>query len=52
VLVAPKADCHAIRRGLEQMLRDRFEIAHTTLQVDHAHPQVIAIGRSSPPTPS
>jgi cobalt-zinc-cadmium efflux system protein len=52
VLVAPRADCHAIRRGLEQMLRDSFAISHTTLQVDHAHPQVIAIGRASPPTQS
>jgi cobalt-zinc-cadmium efflux system protein len=43
VLVAPRADCHAIRRGLERMLHDRFEITHTTLQVDHAHPRVISI---------
>jgi cobalt-zinc-cadmium efflux system protein len=52
VLVAPRADCHAIRRRLEQMLHDRFSITHTTLQVDHAHPQVIAIGRASTPTQS
>jgi cobalt-zinc-cadmium efflux system protein len=36
VLVEPGADCHAIRRDLEELLHDRFEIAHTTLQVDHA----------------
>jgi len=45
VLVAPGADCHAIRRDLERMLRDRFEIGHTTLQVDHAPHQVISITR-------
>jgi cobalt-zinc-cadmium efflux system protein len=35
VLVAPKADCHAARRHIERLLRERFHIAHTTLQVDH-----------------
>lgn len=43
VLVPPGADCHAIRRGLEQMLKQRFEIAHTTLQVDHSRQQVVSI---------
>ncbi len=38
VLVHPGDDCHAIRRELEQMLNDRFQIEHTTLQVDHAAP--------------
>ncbi|HVS86082.1 MAG TPA: cation diffusion facilitator family transporter [Gaiellaceae bacterium] len=36
VLVHPGDDCHGIRRELEALLRDRFEIVHTTLQVDHA----------------
>ena len=45
VLVAPGADCHAIRRTLERMLRQRFEIAHTTLQVDHAPRHVLSITR-------
>ena len=36
VLVAPKADCHAVRRDVERMLRERCHITHTTLQVDHA----------------
>ena len=36
VLVEPGADCHGIRRELEQLLDDRFKIDHTTLQVDHA----------------
>jgi len=43
VLVAPKADCHAVRRGLERMLRQRFNIEHTTLQVDHAREQLLSI---------
>jgi cobalt-zinc-cadmium efflux system protein len=37
VLVEPDADCHGVRRELEVMLRERFELDHTTLQVDHAH---------------
>jgi cobalt-zinc-cadmium efflux system protein len=36
VLVKPGADCHAIRRRLEGMLVERFDLDHTTLQVDHA----------------
>ena len=36
VLVEPDADCHAIRRELELLLGERFEIEHTTLQVDHS----------------
>jgi len=38
VLVAPGDDCHARRRKLQTMLHQRFEIAHTTLQVDHERP--------------
>jgi cobalt-zinc-cadmium efflux system protein len=47
VLVAPEADCHAVRRAVEQMLKQRFAIDHTTLQVDHARPELIAITRPS-----
>jgi cobalt-zinc-cadmium efflux system protein len=47
VLVAPGADCHAIRRELEQMIHDRFHIEHTTLQVDHAREQLLSITRQS-----
>src|SRR5262249_18836917 len=43
VLVARGADCHAIRRGLEQMLKERFHIGHTTLQVDHVHDTLLSI---------
>jgi cobalt-zinc-cadmium efflux system protein len=35
VLVDPGADCHRIRLELEALLRERFDIGHTTLQVDH-----------------
>jgi cobalt-zinc-cadmium efflux system protein len=45
VLVAPEADCHAIRRGLERMLHERFGLEHTTLQVDHAEPRLLTIER-------
>jgi len=45
VLVAKGADCHAIRRSLEQLLREKFRIAHTTLQVDHAQEQLLSITR-------
>ena len=44
VLVAPGADCHAIRRELEALLRDRFDLSHTTLQVEHA-PGLIELTR-------
>jgi len=36
VLVHPGDDCHGVRRELERLLGERFGIAHTTLQVDHA----------------
>jgi cobalt-zinc-cadmium efflux system protein len=48
VLVAPGADCHAIRRDLEHLLHDRFHIEHTTLQVDHSREQLLSITRSAP----
>jgi cobalt-zinc-cadmium efflux system protein len=45
VLVTPDADCHAVRRTLEQMLKERFTLGHTTLQVDHAPEEVFSIRR-------
>jgi cobalt-zinc-cadmium efflux system protein len=36
VLVLPGADCHDARRAIERMLAERFDLSHTTLQVDHA----------------
>ena len=35
VLVAPGADCHGVRRGVEAMLGERFGLDHSTLQVEH-----------------
>jgi cobalt-zinc-cadmium efflux system protein len=35
VIVAPDDDCHRRRRELQALLRERFGIEHTTLQVDH-----------------
>jgi cobalt-zinc-cadmium efflux system protein len=35
VLVERDADCHAARRALQELLRERFGVEHTTLQVDH-----------------
>lgn len=45
VLVAPKVDCHEVRRSLEQMLKERFRIDHTTLQVDHSRDRGLSIIR-------
>jgi cobalt-zinc-cadmium efflux system protein len=36
VLVKPGDDCHALRRSLQAMVAERFDIDHVTLQVDHA----------------
>ncbi len=36
VMVAAGADCHAIRRELQDLAQERFGIEHVTLQVDHA----------------
>ncbi|GAA2620668.1 cation diffusion facilitator family transporter [Dactylosporangium fulvum] len=35
VLVAQEGDCHAVRAAIETRLRERWDIGHTTLQVDH-----------------
>jgi cobalt-zinc-cadmium efflux system protein len=35
VLVGRDDECHGIRRALERLLGERFDIDHTTLQVDH-----------------
>jgi cobalt-zinc-cadmium efflux system protein len=48
VLVDPDADCHGIRRELERVLHDYFSIEHTTLQVDHAHAELLQIGHGEP----
>ncbi|MBF8189584.1 cation transporter [Nonomuraea sp. K274] len=38
VIVADGADCHQVRTRLADLLHERFEIGHTTLQVDHGIP--------------
>jgi cobalt-zinc-cadmium efflux system protein len=43
VLVESGADCHGIRRELEQLLRERFGLEHTTLQVEHASAKLVQI---------
>ncbi len=43
VLVTEEADCHERRRALESMLGERFEISHTTLQIDHANTKPLRI---------
>ena len=43
VLVDEDTDCHATRRALELLLRDRYGLTHTTLQVDHHHPELLQI---------
>jgi len=45
VLVEPGADCHGIRMQLASLLADRFELSHSTLQVEHASPTVLEGGR-------
>lgn len=49
VVVAPDTDCHATRRALAGVLRERFGLEHTTLQVDHeAAPALLAIAPRRP----
>jgi cobalt-zinc-cadmium efflux system protein len=43
VLVGAAADCHRARRAMEAMLQERFGLAHTTLQVDHEHDELLGI---------
>ena len=43
VLVGPGEDCHGIRRDLERLLHEDFEIEHTTLQVEHEGDELLSI---------
>jgi len=43
VLVQRPADCHQLRRDLEQLMADKFGLDHTTLQVDHASDELLTI---------
>ncbi|RDI68124.1 cobalt-zinc-cadmium efflux system protein [Nocardia pseudobrasiliensis] len=46
VLVAPGSDCHAVCQDLANWLDEQHHIEHTTLQVDHAMPELLEIGGS------
>jgi cobalt-zinc-cadmium efflux system protein len=51
VVVTEAADCHAARAGLEELLRVRFGLDHTTLQVEHAAPhELLTIEEAPPPS--
>lgn len=43
VLVGEDVDCHAKREQIERLLHERFDLDHTTIQVDHTHPEVLQI---------
>jgi cobalt-zinc-cadmium efflux system protein len=40
VMVRPEDDCHEVQKAVEEILRARHGLRHTTLQVDHAEPGV------------
>ncbi|GII84309.1 putative cation transporter [Sphaerisporangium siamense] len=46
ILVEPGADCHGVRIAAERLVHDQYGIDHTTLQVDHATPELLTIGRA------
>ena len=43
VRVTRDSDCHEARRRLEQLLRERFGIEHTTLQMEHEAPLLLQL---------
>jgi cobalt-zinc-cadmium efflux system protein len=43
VVVGSEDDCHDCRADLERMLRERFGLDHTTLQVEHEPTQLLTI---------
>lgn len=48
VLVGTDANCHAARRELETLLHDRFDVEHTTLQVEHEGGDLLQIESAEP----
>ncbi len=48
VVVRAGDDCHELRRSLAELLKERFDIHHTTLQVDH-EPAPLQIEMTAPP---
>src|SRR4051794_10662759 len=51
VLVGRETDCHATRESLEALLHDRFEIDHTTLQVEHEEAKLLQVETHPEQTP-
>jgi cobalt-zinc-cadmium efflux system protein len=51
VVVRAGDDCHELRRSLQQLLEERFDIHHTTLQVDH-EPAPLQIEIPGAPAPA
>ena len=45
IVVGWDDDCHDCRAGLERMLRERFGLDHTTLQVEHEPKTLLSIDR-------
>jgi cobalt-zinc-cadmium efflux system protein len=45
IVVGWDDDCHDCRAGLERMLHERFELDHTTLQVEHEPKTLLSIDR-------
>jgi cobalt-zinc-cadmium efflux system protein len=43
VVVGPDTDCHATRADLERLLAERFDLRHTTLQVEHEPRRLLSI---------
>jgi cobalt-zinc-cadmium efflux system protein len=52
VLVGSATDCHDVRRSLERILHDEFDIDHTTLQVDHEGGDLLEIDVTQLESPS
>jgi cobalt-zinc-cadmium efflux system protein len=48
VVVRAEDDCHELRRSLQRLLEERFDIHHSTLQVDH-EPAPLQIEVPGPP---
>ncbi|WP_249012449.1 cation diffusion facilitator family transporter [Conexibacter sp. DBS9H8] len=43
VLAAEHDDCHEVAHALKRLLHEEFHIAHTTLQVEHEHAELLRI---------
>ncbi|HEY4096941.1 MAG TPA: cation transporter, partial [Baekduia sp.] len=43
VVVERECDCHHARARLQAMLRERFAIEHTTLQMDHQGGELVQL---------